>query len=114
MSLKINELKIVLENSGLEKEDIDKVLKSAEIFYDFSDFLKEKLELSDEAVELMFQLKIRSSIAKMDDDIIMDDDKIVDAIANLYADFAKEHGYEKCEKLREDAKALISMSMNNN
>ena len=113
MSLKINELKIVLENSGLEKEDIDKVLKSAEIFYDFSDFLKEKLGLSEEAVELMLQLKIQSSIQKMDDDIIMDDDKLVDAVADLYADFAKEHGYDRCDKLREDTKALISMSMNN-
>ena len=108
---KLKEFKTVLEHSGLPQEEQDNLIENAEVFYDFNDYIKEKLDLSEEAVETLMSIKMNTAIKKIDFDSLESDDEIVEIIVNVLVDFAEQNNYPKCDKLRECAKIIISLQI---
>ena len=54
--LKLNEVKVILDNmESFTEADKDYLIGLLKPFYDFSDFLKQKLNISDEALDMLIK-----------------------------------------------------------
>ena len=111
MSLKFKEFKTVLKHSGLPQEQQDHLIEHAEVFYDFNDYIQEKLDLSEEAVETLMGIKMKTALNEISYDSIDDENDIVEILSNILVDFATANGYTKCDKLKESAKVIIKLQI---
>ena len=112
MSLPINELKMVLDTLPLEKKDKDEVKRCVETMYEVNQFLVDKLNISEEAIEKIVAINTSTKIKKIiekDESLIEDKDRYLDAICGIISEFARDNGFQKHEQLKEDTKTLITI-----
>lgn len=79
----LNELKIILNNSSISNEIKTNIIDNVGIFYEFLDFLAEKLGTTQEVADKFFQLNYKIKLIKMADTLKPNDDNYIDIVIDV-------------------------------
>lgn len=108
--LNLDDMKIILNNSPLDEDIKTKILDSITIFYEFVDFLAEKLgttrEVADESFKLNYKIELAKAIDKLDPD-----EDYIDVAVNILVDMARKDGFTKLDELKESSKYLLTIKL---
>jgi hypothetical protein len=102
------EFEIVIKNSDLQENIKKELLENSKPFYELSEFIQKKFNISAAGAELMLRLYMQVAIEKLGNAAYSMDEK--ELISILITDYAKKHGFEKYEGLGHSWLTLVNIS----
>lgn len=123
MGLTPHEIKVVIDNLDISQEEKDNIMGIVQPMLDFSIYLENKLNISEDAVAMILQGRMDSlkstlpelyeeaykHLETLEDKVEAVDivtERLYELTGDLFVELANEHGYKETEGLR---KAVISV-----
>lgn len=109
----------ILDKQELTDEQRQQMIDLISPFFDFNSYMREKLNKTEKEVEQLakeYSEKRMSEFTEHLNEVMKDKEKSVihESIlltAKVYGDFAREHGYDKCEALEVSLATYLEMTM---
>lgn len=102
------EFEIVINNSDLEDSVKKQLIENSKPFYELSDFIEKKYQISPQGSELMLRLHLSIAIEKLGESVFEKDEK--ELISEMLISYAKKHGFENHEGLVESFYTLTKIT----
>jgi hypothetical protein len=102
------EFEIVINNSDLEESVKKQLIENSKPFYELSNFIEKKYQISPQGSELMLQIHLSISLEKLGDKAFEKDEK--ELVSEMLIDYAKKHGFENYDGLVESFYTLTRIS----
>lgn len=101
------ELEIIVKNLPIPDDHKIKLVELTKPVYEFHDFIKTKLGLSDEATEKLIEVHAKSKLSELKLDDFSSDDNLLEVIVKIYMELAEYHGFEKSKEFGNAISELV-------
>ena len=91
--MEINELKNILKEKGTDDKAIEEFITFLTPFYNFRDYLSNKLNITLEDIDILTEKYITDNISNIKNEYDSQVKNYIYGVAELYSDYAKQEGF---------------------